>query len=208
VPVAADVTGTATIELQSAQQVGSAVVTAQVQNVIGLSRQLTISFTAADPDSVIQFVAPPASAPADGATVSTFTVQLSPSLPLGTQVQFQATAGLFQPENAATVSRTADGSYQVSASLASPSAIGTGRVTATANNVSRQTTIEFQRAYPNVITVATNGTFTVTPSVSAASRWSVPSCATSARSLPARWRPSAPPPPPARPSASSATSPR
>ncbi|HET9766000.1 MAG TPA: hypothetical protein VFS60_04080 [Thermoanaerobaculia bacterium] len=167
VAVAADVTGTATIELRSAQQVGSAVVTAQVQNVAGLSRQLTIAFTAADPDSVIQFIAAPASAPADGATVSTFTVQLSPSLPLGTQVQFQATAGLFQPENAATATRTADGSYQVSASLASPSAIGSGRVTATANNVSRQTTIEFQRAYPNVITVATNGTFTVKPSVSA-----------------------------------------
>ena len=164
VAVAADVTGTATIELKSAQQVGSAVVTAQVQNVAGLSRQLTITFTAANPSTVIQFIAAPASAPADGATISSFTVQLSPELPLGTQVTFQATAGLFQPDGVASVTRNADGSYQVSADLASPTAIGTGRVTATAHNVTQQTTINFQRALPNVITVATNGTFVVQPS--------------------------------------------
>ncbi|HEV8241590.1 MAG TPA: hypothetical protein VGS57_19665 [Thermoanaerobaculia bacterium] len=166
IAVAADVTGTATVELKSAQQVGIAVVTAQVQNVSGLSRQINISFTSADAGSVIQFVTAPASAPADGATISSFTVQLSPSLPLGTQVQFQATAGLFQPENAASVTRTADGSYRVSADLASPTTIGSARVTATANNVSQQTTINFVRALPNIITVSTGGTFTVTPSTS------------------------------------------
>jgi len=166
IAVAADVTGTASVELRSAQQVGIAVVTAQVQNVAGLSRQLTVSFTAADAGSVIQFVAAPATAPADGASISTFTVQLSPSLPLGAQVQFQATAGRFQPEGAATVTRTADGSYRVSADLASPTTIVTGRVTATANNVSQQTTIDFVRALPDVITVATGGTFEVSPSTS------------------------------------------
>lgn len=166
IAVPADVTGTASVQLTSAQQVGIAVVTAQVQNVTGLSRQLTVSFTAADPGSVVQFVAAPASAPADGATISSFTVQLSPALPLGAQVQFQATAGLFQPENAASVTRTADGSYRVSADLASPTTIGSGRVTATANNISQQTTIDFQRALPNLITVATNGTFELSPSTS------------------------------------------
>jgi hypothetical protein len=166
VAVATDVTGTATVELKSSQQVGSAVVSAKVENVTGLSRSLTVNFTAADPNAVIDFVAAPATAPADGATISSFTVQLSPSLPLGTSVQFQATAGLFKPENAATVTRTADGSYRVTADLASPTTLGTARVTATANNVSRQTTIEFQRALPNTITVATNGTFTVKPSTS------------------------------------------
>lgn len=164
VPVTADVTGEASVELVSPQQVGSAVVTAQVQNVAGLLRQLTVSFTAADPAAIVEFVAAPDSAPADGASISSFTVQLSPSLPLGTQVQFQATAGTFQPENTATVSRTADGSYRVTADLASPTTIGRGRVTAAANNVSRQVPIDFQRALPNVITVATNGTFEVRPS--------------------------------------------
>jgi hypothetical protein len=166
IAVPADVTGTATVELRSAQQVGSAVVTAQIQNVSGLSRSLTVNFTAADPNTVIDFVAAPGSAPADGATISSFTVQLSPALPLGTQVTFQATAGRFQPENAASVTRTADGSYRVTADLASPTTLGSGRVTATANNVSRQTTIDFVRALPNLITVATGGTFEVAPSTS------------------------------------------
>ena len=167
VAVAADNTGMATIELRSAQQVGSAIVTAQIQNATGVSRTITVNFTAADPNAVIDFVAAPTSAPADGATISSFTVQLSPALPLGTQVQFQATAGRFQPENAGSVTRTADGSYRVTADLASPTTIGSGRVTATANNVSRQTTINFERALPDLITVATNGTFTITPSTSA-----------------------------------------
>jgi hypothetical protein len=166
VPVAADSTGIASIELQSPQQVGAAVVTAQVQNVPGLSRQLTIAFTAAEPAGIIQFVAAPSTAPADGASISSFTVQLSPSLPLGTQVQLQATAGTFQPEGTASVTRTADGSYRVTADLASPTTIGRGRVTAAANNVSTQTTIDFQRALPHHITVATNGTFEVKPSTS------------------------------------------
>ena len=166
VPVAADGSGEASIELRSAQQVGSAVVSAQVQNAPGVSRQLVIAFTAADPAAIVQFVAAPATAPADGATLSSFTVQLSPSLPLGTQVQFQATAGTFQPEGTASVSRTADGSYRVTADLASPLAIGRGRVTATANNVSQQTTIDFHRALPDLITVATSGTFEVQPSTS------------------------------------------
>ncbi|HXT50825.1 MAG TPA: hypothetical protein VN811_07270, partial [Thermoanaerobaculia bacterium] len=164
--VGADVTGTASVELRSAQQVGSATVTAKVESVTGLSRSITVSFTAADPSTIIDFVAAPSSAPADGATISSFTVQLSPALPLGTQVTFQATAGLFQPEGAATVTRTADGSYRVTADLASPTTIGSGRVTATANNVSRQATINFDRALPTLITVSTGGTFEVKPSTS------------------------------------------
>jgi len=54
----------------------------------------------------------------------------------------------------------------VTADLASPTTIGTGRVTATANNVSRQRTIDFVRALPNLITVSTGGTFEVKPSTS------------------------------------------
>ncbi len=158
VAVAADVEGVATVELQSPQQVGSAVVTAGVQNVPGLSRQLVISFVAADPDNLLRFTAAPTTAPADGATVSTFTVQLSPSYPFGTPVQFQSTAGLFQPENTAMVSRVASASYAVSADLASAATIGSARVSATAQNVSRQATIAFQRALPDLVTVSTNGT--------------------------------------------------
>ncbi len=166
VPVAADSTGTASIELRSAQQVGSAVVTAQVQNATGVSRQITISFTAADPEAIIQLVAAPGRAPADGATTSTFTVQISPSLTIGSQVTFNATAGTWTPEGQANVTRTADGSYRASADLKSPTTISSGRVTVTVNNVSQQATINFERALPDIITVSSNGTFQVKPSVS------------------------------------------
>lgn len=166
VPVAADGTGTASIELRSPQQVGSAVVTAQVQNAAQVSRQITIAFTSADPNEIIQLIAAPSRAPADGATTSTFTVQISPSLPIGSQVAFHATAGTWTPEGQANATRTADGSYRASADLKSPTTISSGRVTVTVSNVSQQATINFERALPDIITVSSNGQFQVKPSTS------------------------------------------
>jgi hypothetical protein len=159
--VQADSQGRATIELRSAQQVGDAVVTARVKQVAGLTRQVVIGFVSADPDSVIRFVAVPASAPADGATLSAFTVELSPALPLGTSVQFQTTLGVFAPEAAASVSRAADGSFRATADLESPATLGTARIRATASQVTREATIEFRRALPDLVTVGTGGKFQV-----------------------------------------------
>jgi hypothetical protein len=159
--VQADSRGQASIELQSAQRVGDAVVTARVKQVAGLTRQILITFTAANPDEVIRFVAAPASAPADGATLTAFTVAVSSSLPLGTPVQFQTTAGAFAPEGTASVSRAADGSFQATAVLESPATLSTALVRATASQVTREATIEFRRALPDRITVATGGKFQV-----------------------------------------------
>jgi len=156
--VEADSEGEARIELQSSQQVGEAVVRASVKEVAGLTRQLLISFVAADPDAVIRFTASPATAPADGATLSAFTVELSPSLPLGTEVSFQTTLGSFAPEGATTVTRTADASFTATADLQSPGSLGTARIRATANQVTREATLRFVRALPDRITVATGGT--------------------------------------------------
>ncbi|HXU33959.1 MAG TPA: hypothetical protein VN851_25585 [Thermoanaerobaculia bacterium] len=158
--VAADGTGQATIELVSAQQVGPAVVGARVKEVPGLSRTLAIGFTAADVNGVIRFVASPPSAPADGATKSVFTVEVSSALPLGTQVAFATSGGLFAPENAAAATRSIDGSFRATVELVSPGAIGTGIVTATANQVTRQAQISFVRALPNRILVSTGGKVT------------------------------------------------
>lgn len=167
VAVPADGSGRATIELQSAQQVGESVVTAGIQGVAGVTRQLTLSFVPANLDDVLQFTAAPASAPADGASISSFTVKLAPTLPVGTQVTFTTTAGTLQPGDVSSLTLTADASYTVTADLKSAAAIGPARVTATARNVSRQATIQFQRALPDRITVSTNGTSTVAPSGSA-----------------------------------------
>ena len=84
-------------------------------------------------------------------------MQVSPALPSGTMVSFAATAGKFAPENSSPVSRPVDGSFTATADLVSPSTLGTGRVSATANNVTRQVTIQFDRALPNLITVSTQG---------------------------------------------------
>ena len=167
VAVPADGTGRATIELQSAQQVGESVVTAEIKDVPGVTRQLVIGFVPANLNEVVSFTSAPASAPADGASTSSFTVRLSSALPVGTQVTFRTTAGKFQPGDVDTVTLTADASYTVTADLKSPSTIGPARVTATAQNVSREATIEFRRALPDHITVSTNGTSTVQPSTSA-----------------------------------------
>ncbi len=159
--VDADGTGRATIELRSSQQVETSEVTAAVMQVPGLTRTLLISFVAADPNETIRFVSSPARAPADGATVSTFRVQVSAALPAGSMVSFAATAGKFAPENASPVSRPVDGSNTAAADLVSPEAIGSARVTATANNVTREATIQFDRALPDRITVSTQGKFQV-----------------------------------------------
>ncbi len=155
--VAADSTGQATIELQSPQQVGPAVLLARVKEVPGLSRSLAIGFTAADVNNVVRFVANPSSAPADGASRSVFTVEVSAALPLGTQVTFQTSAGLFAPENASSATRTIDGSFRATAELVSASAIGRGIVRATANQVTREAGIDFVRAQPDRILLSTGG---------------------------------------------------
>jgi hypothetical protein len=143
-----------------------AVVQATVQEVPGITRQISIAFGAANPNDTIQFTTHPDSAPADGASTSAFTVRLSPSLPPGTTVTFQATAGLFAPENAAMATRTVDASSQATVLLVSPTTITTALVRATANNVTQEVTINFVRALPDVITVSTNGKFQVQASAS------------------------------------------
>lgn len=158
--VAADGTGRATIELVAAQQVGPAVVVAKVKEVPGLSRSLAIGFTAADANGVIRFVVSPSSAPADGATKTIFTVEVSAALPLGTQVAFATSGGQFAPENSSSATRPIDGSFRATAELVSPATIGTGIVSATANQVTRQATISFVRALPDRILVSTGGKVT------------------------------------------------
>lgn len=151
--VPADGSGLATIDLVSSQQVGTAVVRAWPADAPGITASLNIGFGAAGPDQTLQFVAAPDRAPADGATISTFTVEISPSLPPGSrQVTFQTTAGTFAPGNTASVQVSADAGGRASADLVSPRQITTARVTATVNGVTREAAIRFERALPNVIT--------------------------------------------------------
>ncbi|MEA2604678.1 MAG: hypothetical protein QOF89_5670 [Acidobacteriota bacterium] len=153
VTVAADGSGIARIDLISAPQVGSATVTASPSGAPGILASLTVSFVAANPDDTLRFVAAPDRAPADGATLTTFTVAISPSLPAASrQVTFAATAGTIVPPNPVNV----DAGGHASVDLQSPRTITSGRVTATVNGVTREVPIRFERALPKIITVNAN----------------------------------------------------
>lgn len=151
ITVTADATGQATFQLQASTQVETARVQAQVQNLPSLVRELAVAFVASDPDAVVRFVEAPGSAPADGATLSRFSVSVSPAVPSAQRTAtFTASAGTFAPSGTVPVSA----SNVATADLRSPNVIGTARVQATVAGVTRETLIDFERARPDALTVA------------------------------------------------------
>jgi hypothetical protein len=163
VDVTAGSDGRALAILQSSQRVGPAIVSAVVKGTPTVSAQLQINFTAPSPDDVLRFVSPPTSAPADGQTVTLFTVAVSPAVSTGT-VTFASTAGTFP---ATPVPIGID--HTATAGLTSPKTIGAASVSATlatsgstGNGFSRQTPFRFDVALPDVITVVVDS-LTVMP---------------------------------------------
>jgi len=148
--VAADSTGRAVVALQSSTKVETAIVTANVKAAPSLAAQLQVSFTAPGPDELLRFVAAPATAPADGATVTLFTVAVSPAVTTGTVAFSSSTGGAFAPSPAPIgIDHTA------TAGLTSPKTLGAATVVATLpNGFSRQTQITFVPALPDAITLA------------------------------------------------------
>ncbi|HWM89658.1 MAG TPA: hypothetical protein VN493_02710 [Thermoanaerobaculia bacterium] len=152
--VEADGSGRAVIDLISSQRVGSAVVTAAPQSAPGVTVQMTVQFGPVQPDGIIEFVRAPERAPADGATLTTYTVQVSPSIPQASRtVTFTATNGTFAPSSQTSVQVPVDAGNRASADLKSPAQIGTGRVLATVNGVTQEVSVSFDRALPNAIVV-------------------------------------------------------
>jgi hypothetical protein len=153
IDVAAGSDGRALAILQSSQTVGTAVVSAVVKGSPTVSAQVQIQLTAPDANGVLRFVTAPGSAPADGATVTLFTVAVSPAMSTGT-VTFSSSSGTF-PSMPVPIGID----HTATAGLTSPKTIGAATVTATLNapgggtGFSRQTSIRFDPALPNVITV-------------------------------------------------------
>jgi len=162
VDVTAGSDGHALAILQSSQRVGPAIVSAVVKGSAAVSAQLQIQFTAPSADDVIRFVSPPSAAPADGQTVTLFTVAVSPTVSTGT-VTFTSTAGTF-PSTPVPIGID----HTATAGLTSPKTIGAASVTATinttggSNGFSRQASFRFDAALPNVITVGVDN-LTVKP---------------------------------------------
>lgn len=155
--------GRALVILQSSQRVETAIVTAVVKGSANVSAERQIQFTAPNPDDVLRFVTAPAAAPADGQTITLFTVAVSPSVTTGT-VTFSSTAGTFP---AATVQIGID--HTATAGLMSSKTPGAATVSATLNSggggtngFSRQVPVRFEVALPNVISVVVDS-LTVMP---------------------------------------------
>jgi hypothetical protein len=163
--VPADASGEAFIELQSSQKIETAVVTAQVKGVPGLSTTLTVAFVPVQPDDVIEFTGFPSHAlPADGASLTPFTVTISDSIPSASRtVSFTTTVGTFAPGTDTTISVPADAGNTATVELRSPTQITSGRVRATVNGVTREVPVSFDRALPNFISLAADK-FTVAAS--------------------------------------------
>jgi hypothetical protein len=154
--VVADGRGIAQIDLISSNQVGTAIVTATTAGTSAITASLSISFVAANPDDTIRFVTAPDHVLADGATLTTYTVAISPSLPPGSRtVTFQTTAPgtSFAGGTGQSIQVSTNAGGQASADLQSPLAITTGRVSATVNGVTREIAVSFDRALPTSISV-------------------------------------------------------
>lgn len=151
--VDADAGGRAVIDFVAGQDIGTAVVTASPKAAPGITVSLPLTLQPADPDSVLRFVRAPATAPADGATLTTFTVEVTPELPAGSSVGFAASVGGFGSAAAPTIDAPVVDGNRASADLQSLGTISTVRVTASVLGVTRATQITFERALPDGITV-------------------------------------------------------
>lgn len=157
IQVEADQSGQAHAELRSSQEVGTAVVTAEVSlgTTDKLVARMEIPFTSPDPGALVRFLSAPATAPADGASRSRFVVELAESIPIAERtVSFATTAGSFSVGTAMTTTTVAAGPNRtVAIDLFSPPSLGTGVVSATVKNFRADTAIQFTRAPAETIAV-------------------------------------------------------
>lgn len=151
--VEADASGRAPIDFVAGQTTGTAVVTATPKASPGVTVSLQLTLVRAEADGVVRFVVAPARAPADGATRTTFTVEVAADVPPSTTVTFATTVSSFAPQNATSIEVPLEDGDRASADLISPATITAGRVTATVQGVTRSAQIAFDRALPDAITV-------------------------------------------------------
>ncbi len=146
--------GRAAIDLRSSSRVGAAVVTARLEREPGIAASLAVEFIPVDPAGILRFVAVPVSAPADGATVSALTVEVSPQLPAESrEVEFRTTAGSFAPGGGTEVTVPADAGNRATADLRSAGEPTAARIRATAAGVTREVVVEFVPALPDDLTL-------------------------------------------------------
>ncbi|HEX4953687.1 MAG TPA: hypothetical protein VF017_09880 [Thermoanaerobaculia bacterium] len=155
--VVADSTGRARVDVIAGTRVGTAIVSARLKEATGIRVDLALQLVAPAAGDVVRFVAAPATVPADGATLTTFTVEVAGSVPQAQRtVRFAATAGSFSSGGTTPIDVPVDAGNRASADFKSPATIGTARITATVAGVTRETAVSFARALPGAIVVTAN----------------------------------------------------
>ncbi|HYH47732.1 MAG TPA: hypothetical protein VEG34_18770 [Thermoanaerobaculia bacterium] len=149
--VTVDSSGRAQVELRSALTPGTALVTARVKDAPQVAQSLSVAFVDPGPDALLRVVAAPTAAPADGASASRITVQISPLIDAGARnVRFQTNLGSFAPGGGVTdITVPAAADLTASVLLYSPGTIGEALVRVTAGGVTQEVRIRFDRALPD-----------------------------------------------------------
>ena len=152
--VRADAEGLATAHLRTSEQVGEALVRARVMT---FSQEHVVRFVPAPTDSVLRFVEAPEVAPADGQSLSRFSVEISPLLQQDEdrKVVFLTTLGNFvlPDDDGSTVSVRADANGVATAFLRSPSQFDEAFVRASVKGFIQQWRLQFDWAGPDSIIV-------------------------------------------------------
>ena len=143
--VLANSNGGATVDLVSSRQIVTARVLAVVVGVTpSLVQEEDIRFVPISASDIIEFTDPPASAPADGVTLSRLTVKISPHLQgADRKVKFETTAGKFSQNDTKTVVVPVNADSSATVYLRSPDRIIEAFVTATAEGFAQTVTIDF-----------------------------------------------------------------
>jgi hypothetical protein len=152
--VRADAEGLATTYLRTPEQVGEALVRASVMT---FSQEHVVRFVPAPADSVLRFVEAPEVAPADGQSLSQFSVRISPLLQLDEDrtVIFLTTLGNFvlPDDDGSTVSVRADADGVATAYLRSPNQFDEAFVRASVKGFVQQQVLQFDWVGPDSIIV-------------------------------------------------------
>jgi len=152
--VRADAEGLATVHLRTPEQVGEALVRATIKT---FSQERVIRFVPAPTDSVLRFVEAPEVAPADGQSLSRFSVEISPLLQQDEDrtVEFLTTLGRFvlPDDDGSTVSVRADADGVATAFLRSPNQLDEAFVRASVKGFVQQRRLQFDWAGPDSIIV-------------------------------------------------------
>jgi hypothetical protein len=155
----ADSDGRAAVSLQSSPQTGTAVVTAEIRDgdAVKVSRAIEVTFEPLKSSDVIEIQAASPTAPADGASTTAIVVKVADAMPLSQRsVLFSTTSGTFGPLSQQATVQAGSNAVAV-ASLISSRKPSVALVTATVNGRQSQTTVQFEHALPETVTISVFG---------------------------------------------------